>query len=108
VGVAADVVTEAGAVAAVRRQSATEHADGGGLAASVGTEEAVDRATLDLHRQVMHHLAAAKRLRQAMDIDRDVGCRRRGHRLAATGVLALRNTPIGWPTRKTSGREGRA
>ena len=43
VGVAADVVAEAGALAAVGRQQAAEHADGGGLAGAVGAEEAVDR-----------------------------------------------------------------
>ena len=62
VGVAADVVAEAGALAAIGRQQAAEHADGGGLAGAVGAEEAVDRAALHLHRQVMHDLAAAERL----------------------------------------------
>ncbi len=73
VGVAADVVAEAGALAAVRRQQAAQHADGGGLAGAVGPEEAVDRAALHLHRQVMHDLAAAERFRQALDVDGDVG-----------------------------------
>jgi hypothetical protein len=61
VGVAADVVAETGALAAVGRQQAAEHADGRGLAASVGAEKAVDGAALHLHRQVMHHLTSAKR-----------------------------------------------
>ena len=43
VGVAADVVAEAAPLAAVGRQQAAEHADGGGLAGTVGAEEAVDR-----------------------------------------------------------------
>jgi hypothetical protein len=72
VGVAANVEAEAGPLAGVGRQQAAEHADGRGLAASVRAEEAIDRAALDLHREVMHDLAAAKRLRQAGDIDGDV------------------------------------
>ena len=110
VGVAADVVAETGALAAIRRQQAAQHADGRGLAGSVGAEEAVDRTALHLHREIMHDLAAAKRLRQALDIDRDVGrgCGCVTHRRSATGVLALRYTLIGWPTRKLSGRLGRA
>src|SRR6202790_5505878 len=108
VGVAADVVAETPALAAVGRQQPAQHADGGGLAGTVGAEEAVDGAALHLHRQIMHHLAAAERLCQALDVDRNVGGGRRGHRLSATGVLALRYTLIGWPTRKASGRLGRA
>src|SRR5438445_11912391 len=71
VGVAADVVAEAGALAPVGRQQYAEHADGRGLAASVGAEEAVDAAALHLHRQLMHHLAAAERFRQSLDVDAD-------------------------------------
>jgi hypothetical protein len=88
VGVAADVVAEAGALAAVRREQTAEHADGRGLAASVGPEEAVDGAALHLHRQLMHDLAAPEGFRQALDVDGDGG--RAAHCLAATGVLGLR------------------
>src|SRR6185437_2216685 len=84
VGVATDVVAEAGALAAIRRQQAAEHADGRGLAAAVGPEKAVDRAALDLHRQLMHDLAALERLGQAPDVDRDGSWA--VHRLSATGV----------------------
>jgi len=73
VGVAADVVAEAGALAGVRRQQTAEHPDGGGLAGAVRAEEAVDRTALHLHRKVMHDLAAAERFRQALDVDGDVG-----------------------------------
>ena len=60
------------------------------LPRAVGAEEAVDGAALHLHRQVMHDLAAAERLRQALDVDRDVGrARRRVHRLSATGCLGV-------------------
>ena len=68
-GFSADVVTEAVAAAFVGREQAAQHADGGGLAGAVGAEKAVDGAALDLHRQVMHHLAAAERLRQPVDLD---------------------------------------
>ena len=110
VGVAADIVAQTRSLAAVGRQQAAQHADGGGLAAAVRPEKAVDLAALDLHREVMHHLAAAERFGQAANVDRDIGGRSRqlGHRLSATGVLALRNTLIGWPTRNASGRDGRA
>ena len=60
VGVAADVVAEAGALASIRRQQATQHADGGGLAGTVRAEEAKDRAALDLHREIAHHLPAVE------------------------------------------------
>ena len=43
-----DVVAEAGAAAPVGRQQAAQHADGRGLAAAVGAEEAADLAALDL------------------------------------------------------------
>ena len=39
VGVAADVVAEAGALAGIRRQQPAQHADGGGLAGAVGPEK---------------------------------------------------------------------
>ena len=72
VGLGADVVAEAGAVALVGREQPAQHADGGGLAGAVGPEEAVDRAALDLHGQVAHHRAAVERLGQAVDVDGDV------------------------------------
>ena len=43
-----DVVAEAGAAARVGREQAAQHADGRGLAAAVGAEEAADLAALDL------------------------------------------------------------
>src|SRR5205085_6282793 len=48
VGVAADVVAEAGALTAIGRQQAAQHADRRGLAASVRAEAAVDAAALHL------------------------------------------------------------
>ena len=77
VGLGADVVAETGALALVGREQPAQHADGGGLARTVGTEESVDLAALDLHREVAHDLAAAEGFRQAMDVDGDLG-RRRG------------------------------
>ena len=50
-----DVVAEAGAAAAVGRQQAAQHADGRGLAAAVGAEEAADLAALDLDAEVVDH-----------------------------------------------------
>ena len=110
VRVAPDIVTETSALATVGRQQAAKHADRGGLAATVRPEEAVDGPALHLHRQVMHDLASTERLGQAADVDRDLGGgnRRRSHRFSATGVLGLRKTLTGWPTRKASGLRGRA
>ena len=47
-------------------------------------------------------------LRADVDGDIVVGSRHSRHLRSATGVLALRYTLIGWPTRSASGREGRA
>jgi hypothetical protein len=43
-GASADVQPQAGAAARVRGQQPAQHADGGGLAAAVGAEEAADAA----------------------------------------------------------------
>ena len=104
VGLGADVVAETGALALVGREQPAQHADGGGLAGTVGTEESVDLAALDLHREVAHDLAAAEGFGQAMDVDGDLG-RRRG---CAGHCSGPRETLTGWPTRRCSGRSGRA
>ena len=75
VGLGADVVAEAGAGAFIRRQQAAQHADRGRLAGAVRAEEAVDRAALDLHREVAHHRAAVEFFGQAVHIDDDIGRR---------------------------------
>ncbi|MEY9620686.1 hypothetical protein ABH982_004143 [Bradyrhizobium ottawaense] len=87
-GIAADVVAETGALAAIRGEETAEDTDGRGLARAVGPEEAVDRAALHLHRQIVHDLAAAERFGQALDVDRDAALAI--HRLSATGVFGLR------------------
>ena len=71
---------------------------------TIGTEESIDLTALDLHREVAHDLAAAEGFGQAMDVDGDLGCRRgcAGH------CSGPRETLTGWPTRRCSGRSGRA
>ena len=64
-----DVVAETGAAAAVGRQQPAQHADGRGLAAAVGAEEAADLAALDLDGEVVDHGARAEALDQAAGID---------------------------------------
>src|SRR5262249_10585782 len=110
VGVAPDVVAETATLSAIRCEQTAQHADSRGLAASVRPEEPVNRAPLHLHAEVMHHFAAIEGFRKPVHIDRDIGAGycHRGHRLSATGVLAFRKTLIGCPTRKASGRDGRA
>ena len=84
----ADVVAEAGAGAAIGCQQTAEHADGGGLAAAVRTEEAVDLAAIDREVEVGDDLAALEALGQAPDFnDGNVGDRAHG-----TGFAS-----IGWP-----------
>src|SRR5262249_16911495 len=96
----ADVVAEAGAVAFVRGEQPAQHPDGRGLARPVGTEEAVDFPALDPHGQVAPDLPAVEGFRQSFDVDGDIGHRR--HWPCPSATLT------GWPTRKCSGRSGRA
>src|SRR5262245_20602224 len=116
----ADVVAEAGPLALVGREQAGEHADGRRLAGAVRTQEAIDRAALDLHRQVAHDLAPVERLGQTVHIDGDVG----GHfgapfasalvSVLVSGLVSVlvsvlasplgpSVTRTGWPTRRRSG-----
>jgi hypothetical protein len=44
-------------LALVGREQAAQHADGGGLAAAVRAEEAIDAAARDLHVEMVDHLA---------------------------------------------------
>ena len=104
-GLGADVVAKARACAGVWREQAAQHADRRGLAGTVRAEKAVDRAALDLQRQVAHHHAAVEAFRQAVDIDHDVG--RRAHRFAS-GCAGCSVTVTGWPTRSVSGVSVRA
>ncbi len=105
VGFGEDVVAEAGAGPLVGRQQPAQHADGGGLAGAVRSQEAVNRAALDLHGKVAHHRPAVELLGQVVDVDRDVGCAvLRAHFGASFGKV----TVTGWPTRNFSGWSGRA
>ncbi len=84
-----DVQAQAGAAAAVGRQQTAQHADGGGLAAAVGTEEAADLAGLDLQIQPFHHLARPEALAQIVDVDDQ-----RGHRAAPAAIgLTVTGSP---------------
>ncbi len=136
-GIGADVVTETGAAAFVRREQPAQHADGGGLAGAIGSEEAEDGAAFDLHGEVAHHLPPAERFGQAVHVDDDVGrggrggrcrCRFRSagdggiHRVASglvvSGLAAIVGaaggccrasvTSTGWPTRNSLGLSGNA
>ena len=67
-----DVVTQAGAAAFVRHQQTAQHADESGLAAAVGTEEAVDFAGAHLQIDVVHHRAIIEPFGHAFDIDGEI------------------------------------
>src|SRR5258705_3737415 len=68
-GVLRDVVAEHDAMTLVGREEPADHADGGGLAAAVGAEEAIDRALRDLHREVIDDRLLAEALGEALDVD---------------------------------------
>ena len=76
--VGADVEAQRPAASAVGREQPAQHAQRGGLARAVGTEEAVDLAALDLHRQIAHDHPAVEGLGQALDVD---------HHLAVVRVI---------------------
>src|SRR4051812_16029517 len=100
VGLRDDVVAEARAAALVGREQPAQHADGGGLARTVWSEEAIDRSALHLHREVMHDLAPAERFAKAFNLNDGVG---RAHLRGSFSA-----TLTGWPTRKPSGVSVRA
>src|SRR6185503_18597971 len=95
-----DVVAQTSAAPLVWREQPAQHADSRCFSGAVRPEEAVDRAAPHLHREVMHDLAPAEGLAQALDFDRDVG---RGH-----CFTSLSATLTGWPTRKPSCFSARA
>ena len=76
-----DVVAEAAAFAAVRSQEPAEHADGGGLAAAVGAEEAADLPFRDREIEALDHFQVAKTLAQPVHVDGGVS-----HGALAVGV----------------------
>ena len=77
-----DVVAEAAAAARIGREQAAQHADGRGLAAAVGAEEAADLAAIDLDRDMVDHGARPEALDQPLGVDH------RAHRGC---------TSTGWP-----------
>jgi DNA-binding LacI/PurR family transcriptional regulator len=90
---------EARALAGVRRQQAAEHADGRGLAAAVGAEEAHDDAAGHFDGEIIDDGLAAEALGEAVHAD--------GGRGAVHGCTGATST--GWPTCKVSARSfGRA
>ncbi|MNK90611.1 hypothetical protein D3C87_1106720 [compost metagenome] len=99
-GLLQDVEAQAGARARVRRQQPAHHADGGGLAAAVGAEEAEDLAARHLHGQVVDHVLVAEALVQPLDVDRQraVG--------AIHGVVHDCATSTGWPGRSLGASSG--
>jgi len=64
-----DVHAEAGAAAGIGREQPAQHADGGGLAASVGAQEAADLAAPYPDVDAVDDGAVAKGLAQALDFD---------------------------------------
>ena len=107
VGLGADVVAETGAAcpeSGVSRPHSMRIVVV--LPEPFGPEEAVDRAALDLQRQVAHHHAAVEAFGQAVDVDHDVG--RRAHRFGSGRRHIADVTVTGWPTRSFSGVSVRA
>src|SRR3970040_217253 len=91
-GLAQDVVVQAGAFARVGLEQPAQHADGGGLAAAVRTEEAVDLSLRHLQGQVLDHGAVTEGLGQALGVDGDFL-----HRCTTRGWTSPRLTVTGWP-----------
>ena len=85
VGLGADVQTQALTVPLVGREQPGQHADGRGLAGTVGSEKAVDLAALDLHGEIAHDRAAIEAFGEAFDVDGDF--RRLVHREASCGSV---------------------
>ena len=94
-GLGQDIEAEAGAATAIGLQQSAEHADGRGLAAAVGAEEAPDLARRHLERDAVDDGTIAETFRQAFDIDRE-------RRIHGIGLAS-----IGWPGLRP-GAEGRA
>ena len=94
-----DVVAQTSPAAAVGGQQAAEHADGRGLARTIGAEKPVDLPAPHLQGEILHHHARAERLGQPRHVDDDVG-RRLPH--------GASSTVTGWPTRSSCGLSGRA
>ncbi len=90
VRLAEDVVAEAGPRAVVGLEQAAQHADGRGLAAAVGAEEAADLALGDPQVEALDHLEVAEALAQAAHVD-DIG------RHGAPGAGAAGVTVTGCP-----------
>jgi len=72
VGLGEDIVAKAGAPVGVGREQPAQHADGGGLAAAVRPEEAVDLPLGHFQGQVLDHNAVAEGLGQPLDVDGDL------------------------------------
>jgi hypothetical protein len=81
-----DVVAEAGAAARIRGEQAAQHADRGGLAAAIGTQEAEDLARLHAQREIDDHVLVAEALVEPVYVDGRCG-----------RVAHCRCTSSGWP-----------
>src|SRR5690606_9654092 len=86
---APQVVAQALALARVGFEQAAQHADGCGLAAAVGAQEAADLAAPHLDGDVVDHGASAKALGQAAHVD--------GELVTHAGCCCKKSTTIGWP-----------
>src|SRR5262245_19671873 len=64
-----DVEPEAGALPRIRLQQPAQHADGGGLAAAIGPEEADDLSFRHFEIDMVHHHPAAEALGEPCDRD---------------------------------------
>ena len=76
-------------LAGVGRQQAAEHADGRGLAAAVGAEEAADRAARHLDVEIVDDGLVAEALGQALDVGWRARRRSRPHRRDVDGLAGM-------------------
>ena len=71
-GLAQDVVAQAGALPAVGREQPADHPDGGRLAAAVGSEKTEDLPAPNGEREILHGVVLAEVLVDAAHVDDDV------------------------------------
>lgn len=66
-----DVQPQAGSLSAVRGEQAAEHADGGGFAATIGTEKAENFTFPHLQGQILYNVLVSEMFVEPTDIDRE-------------------------------------
>ncbi len=71
VALGANVVAKARAVAGIGGQQPAQHADGRGLARTVGPQKSIDLTALHMHGEVLDDGLVAEGFRQSLDLDGD-------------------------------------